>query len=185
MDQTPTPDSPLPADEELPSTPTRSFEAVPLRQRADGWTPELQHRFIEIIADTGSVRDACMMVGMSRQSAYALRRHPDGAAFAAAWHDAIANATRALTDEAFDRAMNGSVTRIVKDGVTVGQRVVHSDRLLMFLLRTHASFQYGDYAKPLKFDQRIDWLPTYIKRLPAQLARLLGGADDKPVKRRK
>lgn len=172
--QAPTPDSPLPSEEEPPSTSARSFDAVLVRPRADGWTPELQHRFIELIADTGSVRDACLMVGMSRQSAYALRRHPDGAAFAAAWHDAIACATRVLTDEAFDRAMNGSVTRIVKDGVTVGQRVVHSDRLLMFLLRTPVPFRHGDHAKPLTFDARIDWLPTLINRLSKQLARLLG-----------
>jgi hypothetical protein len=64
------------------------FLPVPLRARADGWTPERQARFIGFLAETGSVAEAARRVGMSRESAHRLRRHPRAGSFAHAW-DAI------------------------------------------------------------------------------------------------
>lgn len=57
---------------------------VPRRRRVDGWSPEKQRLFIGALADTGSVRSAADFSGMSVQSAYRLRRAPEGRAFAAA-----------------------------------------------------------------------------------------------------
>ena len=64
------------------------FLAVPLRPRADGWTPERQARFIGLLAETGSVAEAARRVGMSRESAWRLRRRAGAASFAHAW-DAV------------------------------------------------------------------------------------------------
>ena len=58
---------------------------VRLRPRYDGWTEEKQRRFIEVLADTGLVSRAASEVGMTRMSAYRLRRAPHAAAFARAW----------------------------------------------------------------------------------------------------
>ena len=57
--------------------------------RHDGWTPQRQLDFLEILSGTGSVTRSARAVGMSRESAYRLRlREPDGL-FAAAWERAM------------------------------------------------------------------------------------------------
>ena len=66
------------------------FVPVRLRARADGWTPERQARFIGLLAETGSVAKAARRVGMSRMSAYRLRRCPGAKGFAHAWDAVIA-----------------------------------------------------------------------------------------------
>lgn len=50
--------------------------------RRDGWTAQRQRAFLEALAEGHSVEDACRIVGMTHQSAYALRRRAAGAAFA-------------------------------------------------------------------------------------------------------
>jgi aryl-alcohol dehydrogenase-like predicted oxidoreductase len=67
-----------PADEEEDSL---SFEPVPVRYRHDGWTPDRQLEFIQALADCGCVDEAARRVGMSRNSACALRRRPEAQAF--------------------------------------------------------------------------------------------------------
>jgi hypothetical protein len=64
------------------------FLPVPLRARADGWTPDRQARFIGLLAETGSVAEAARGVGMSRESAWRLRRRAGAGSFAHAW-DAV------------------------------------------------------------------------------------------------
>ena len=67
------------------------FTPVPVKARHDGWTPARQFRFIEMLATTRSVTRACAAVGMSRESAYALRDRPEAAGgFALAWRRALA-----------------------------------------------------------------------------------------------
>ena len=66
------------------------FLPVPLRARADGWTAERQARFIGLLAETGSVAEAARRVGMSRESAHRLRRHPRAGSFAHAWDAVVA-----------------------------------------------------------------------------------------------
>lgn len=83
------------------------FAPVRLRRRHDGWTPEKQVAFIEALAESGCVDEACKRVGMGRASAYALRARPDAIAFRLAWEAALDHAIRALTDAAFSRALNG------------------------------------------------------------------------------
>jgi hypothetical protein len=61
------------------------FNPVPVRPRRDGWTPVLQIRFVIGIARGLSPGKAAARIGKTRQSAQALRRHPDGRSFAAAW----------------------------------------------------------------------------------------------------
>ncbi|HEY6817034.1 MAG TPA: hypothetical protein VI168_15970 [Croceibacterium sp.] len=65
------------------------FVPVPLRARADGWTPERQARFIGLLAECGSVAEAARGVGMGRESAWRLRRRTGAGSFAHAW-DVIA-----------------------------------------------------------------------------------------------
>src|SRR5438067_13665643 len=66
-----------------------AFHPVPTRARADGWTPLRQAEFVGMLAQTGSVAAAAAFVGMSRESAYRLRRREGAAEFAAAWDLAL------------------------------------------------------------------------------------------------
>lgn len=121
------------------------YKWVPVRRqpRRDGWSPRKMVAFIQALADTGCVTLAAKEAGMSPRSAYALRRAPGAERFAAAWNAAIGQAAHMLVDVAFDRALNGNVTPIYnRDGACLGQKVVHNDRLLMFLMRAHFPERY-------------------------------------------
>lgn len=117
---------------------------VPRKRRHDGWTPEKQREFIEALADTGSVVGAARAVGLSKQSAYALRRSTGVEGFAAAWDAAIGQASRLLADIAFDRAISGVEQHVIdKEGHHIYTHMKTNDRLLMFLLRAHQPQIYG------------------------------------------
>jgi hypothetical protein len=70
------------------------FTPVPVRARRDGWTPDRQFRFVLAIARGAGTAEAARSVGMSRQTAHALRQKPGAESFAAAW-DAAAFAEQA------------------------------------------------------------------------------------------
>jgi len=127
---------------------------MPRRRRNDGWTPITQRRFIETLADTGSVSRAAREVCMSLTSCYRLRRESRAAAdpqirgFADAWDAAIAEASGRLVDIAMDRAVNGVEDHVLdRNGRHVYTRYRYSDRLLTFLLRAHhPRYRYADAA---------------------------------------
>ncbi|GAA0473230.1 hypothetical protein GCM10009096_13160 [Parasphingorhabdus litoris] len=63
-----------------------AFTPVELRRvRPDGWTPLRQAEFIGFLAETRCVKKAAERVGMSRETAYRLRRKPGADSFVAAW----------------------------------------------------------------------------------------------------
>jgi hypothetical protein len=167
-----------PAADTDPAADAPGFTPVPVRPRADGWTPERQQRFIEALADTGSVQIASLGNGMSAESAYRLRRRPGGEAFDAAWDAAMAVATRRLADAAFERALEGVEQPVFWKGDVVGTRRQPSDRLLMFLLKHHDPLTYGNLAGPMPYDATLaDPRGPRIRRFPALLARLIGRAE--------
>ena len=90
--------------------------------RSDGWTPERIRIFLHALADCGVITDAVEAAGMSRGSAYAFRRRPDGRAFAIGWDGAEMLGRRRLGDELISRALHGCVERIVRDGKIVAER---------------------------------------------------------------
>jgi hypothetical protein len=66
------------------------FTPVPVRAQHNGWTPVLQLRFIVALARGAGVDEAARAVGMTRQSAYRLRRRAGAESFATAWDGALA-----------------------------------------------------------------------------------------------
>lgn len=66
----------------------KSYPADPPRIRRDGWTKARRVTFFVTLAATGSVTFAAASVGMSRKSAYALRKRD--VTFASLWERAIA-----------------------------------------------------------------------------------------------
>ncbi len=95
-----------------------------------------------MLADTGSVAQAARRVGMSRQSAYRLRRHPDARDFRIAWDLALAEAGRQVEQLAIERALNGEVEEYIRDGIVVAERRRPCDaRLLVQLLKRSEQHQ--------------------------------------------
>lgn len=92
------------------------------KERHDGWSPDRQVVFLEALARTGNVRAAARYAGLSRESAYKLRRRPDGKAFARAWDAAIIHARDIFQDELMDKGLNGWDEAVWHQGEEVGTR---------------------------------------------------------------
>jgi len=119
------------------------FEPVPVRPRHDGWTVEKQYAFIEALAETGIVEEACRRVGMSRTSADNLRRRSCGVHFRRAWQAAVDYASHRLEESAHRRAREGVARPIFHKGEQVGEYRHYDERLTMFLLRSYRPERYG------------------------------------------
>ncbi len=105
-------------------------------------TKTLQERFLEELADTGSVSTAASAAGTSRTRVYELRKADP--TFASAWQDAEEIAVDRLEDEARRRALEGVPEPLVSGGKLVrdgeGQPITirrYSDNLLLALLKAH------------------------------------------------
>jgi len=86
--------------------------------RHDGWTPDRRRAFLEALAEGSTVEAACAHVGMSRVTAYALRRRDSG--FALAWGAAVLRARDAVVDMLTSRAFDGQADTVTRaDGTTV------------------------------------------------------------------
>ena len=119
------------------------FTPVPVRARSDGWSVEKQYAFIEALAETGIVEDACRRVGMSRTSADNLRRRPQGAPFRHAWQTAVDYAMYRIEEEAHRRSRDGVARPIFYKGEQVGEWRSYDERLTAFLLRCYRPERYG------------------------------------------
>jgi hypothetical protein len=69
---------------------------------------EKQIAFMEALAETGIVEEACRRVGMSRTSADNLRHRPCGAPFRRAWEAALDYSLHLIEEDAFTRAAAAS-----------------------------------------------------------------------------
>ena len=124
--------------------PLPPFTPVPRAKiRHDGWTPERQRGFIEALADTGSVKAAAHRVNMTPEGAYLLRRHAAAASFRKAWEAALALGVQQLEDIAMERALYGTEVPVYSYGKLIGSRIVHNDRLLMFMLKNRAPTRFA------------------------------------------
>ena len=138
-----------------------NFEPAQLRPRHDGWTAEKQIHFIEALAATKCVDEACRRVGMSDTSAYELRNRPCGRAFAKAWDIALDYQLDRVEQGAVERSINGVPRPIFYKGEQVGECRHYDERLTMFLLRNRRPQRYGKWidqvppAQPTEGDRRF------------------------------
>jgi hypothetical protein len=156
-----------------------AFAPVPReKDRSNRWKPEVQRAFIEALAETGSVRAACRRVNRADHGVYLLRRHPEAAAFRAAWDAALDIGMRRIEDVAMDRALNGVEVPVYSYGKLVGTRTVHNDRLVMFMLRNRAPDRFtGGKAKALNATDK-DTLARLKKQWREEWDREAAIADD-------
>jgi hypothetical protein len=123
------PDDPPPL---APSSSLGTVENETRHYRHDGWTPAARAAFLDMLAKSGVVTDACREVQRSSQAAYALRNRDR--LFAAGWDAALSMARTRLADELFHRAVHGNVDQIWKDGEVVAERHRHDNRLSIAVL---------------------------------------------------
>ena len=88
------------------------FAPVPVRPRRDGWSATLQRRFIVELARGAPVEEAARRLGRTPQSAYNLRRHRDGASFAAAW-DAAVDFAREIRGAGWSVSRGGGIDTVL------------------------------------------------------------------------
>lgn len=152
----------------LPNPPARHSL---LRHQHNGWTAERQQRFLTHLALHGSVTAAARVVGMSRQSAYWLKRQPHSADFARAWEEALADRGQSIVDLALDRLFDGEEEVIERNGEVVAVRRRPADvRLLLFHLR-----QLEQQERKREENQRRAVPdPSKVAQLRAELRALAG-----------
>jgi hypothetical protein len=127
----------------VPAPKALDFTPAPTRKRHAGWTAERQRKFIEHLALTGCVGEACALVGFASSSAYRLRDRAGADSFARAWDAALQLTPTRLSAIAFDRAVNGRVERFYRDGELVMERRMPSDYLLTWLLSRLDPLRFG------------------------------------------
>jgi len=126
---------PAEAAEGEPPVGAMPFDGVPLedsRKRLAGWSADRQRLFLTTLAETGSVHLAAEAARLNARGAYRLRvRSP---AFAQAWDTAQQLAVGRLSAIAFDRALNGRVEQIYREGELIAERRMPSDNMAKWLL---------------------------------------------------
>ncbi len=128
--------------------------------------------FLCHLAETGSVHLASSAARLSARGAYRLKtRSPE---FARAWDTALQLAVGRLSAIAFDRAINGRVEQIYREGNLFAERRSPSDKLLMWLL---ARLDPRRFALP--WEQRGDADPQ--AEAVASFSALLEAVTDTPA----
>lgn len=139
-------------EDEDPSGPSfPAFEAVHLRFRHDGWTPERQENFIRAPAESGCVEEAARRVGMAASGAYTLRARPEAQSFRLAWEAALDMAMPRMSDAAISRAIHGVPVPHYYKGELVGEHRRYDERLVMWLLRYRDPVRYGKWLDRVSF----------------------------------
>jgi hypothetical protein len=119
----------------IPSGPKADFRTLMpgYRLRHDGWNQQRVQRFLDTLAHTGCVKDAARVAGMSRVAANrAQKRFP---LFATACADALSRAQQGLIAIAYQRAVEGRETIIIRKGEEFQRKIEPSDSMLGLLIK--------------------------------------------------
>lgn len=103
------------------------------RVREDGWTLVRVTKFLAVLAERGCVTDAARVVGLSRTSVNRARERY--APFDKACRAALAQSLRGLEAVAYQRAVAGKETIIIRKGEEVERRISPSDAMLKLLIQ--------------------------------------------------
>ncbi len=145
-------------------------------------TPARQARFLVTLADTGVVRLAARVAGVSAQTAYRARRASRG--FSAAWDAALLAARQRAEQVLACRAIDGVEEAVFYHGEEVARRTRYDTRLLLAHLARLDRLEANEdvLAALATLDDDIDslrrgeQLPDPEPRVPAQAGTSGGGA---------
>lgn len=96
-------------------------------------TPKKAAKFLAALQRTGNVSKACKAEGIARRTAYEWRAADP--VFAQNWEEAVGAGLDAAEEEAYRRAVKGTLKPIYQGGKKVGTVKEYSDTLLIFLLK--------------------------------------------------
>ena len=157
--------------EVVPAPELPDFTPAPTRKRRVGWTAERQRKFVEQVALTWNIGDACVSVGLSSTSFYNLCSKPGAESFARACDAArVLSASSRGSAIAWDRAVNGRVERFYKNGELVMERRIPSDYLLTWLLARLDPLTFGSPAAKAQAIAAGDPRAKARNELPALMA---------------
>jgi hypothetical protein len=105
-------------------------------------TLEGEKAFLEALAQSGNVSEACDAAGIGRTAAYAWRN--DDPEFEKAWEAALVLGIDALEDEALRRAHRGTEKPVFYLGEQCGTIREYSDTLMMFMLKGRRPEKFKD-----------------------------------------
>jgi hypothetical protein len=114
--------------------PDGAASPAPRPPRHDGFTLDRVRIFLDTLAATGVVADACRAAGVSRVAAYDLRKRTSGRAFSLAWDAALLLARPRVSDEVMSRSIHGVIDRVYRNGELVAERHRYDNRLTMAVL---------------------------------------------------
>ena len=157
------------ADIVAPASPP-AFDIAPTRKRHAGWTAERQRQFIDHLALSGNVGEACALVGVASSSAYRLKNKAGAESFSRAWDAAVRLAATRLTAIMLDRAVNGRVERHYKDGELVMERRIPSDYLLSWVVARLNPSMFGSPTAQALAAATGDPRDTAARELPQLMA---------------
>jgi hypothetical protein len=130
-------------------------------------TSRQRARFLGHLAETANVTASAIIAGFDRRTAYEHRIID--AEFAAAWEDALDQATDTLEAEARRRALEGCREPVVnKDGLVYDENQVpmyvqkYSDTLMITLLKAHRPSRFATLPQPATAPS----VPTDLQRDP-------------------
>lgn len=96
--------------------------------------------FLQALAETCNVSEACRRASIGRQTAYEWRADDEG--FATSWREAEQEAADRLEREAWRRGVEGIDKPITYQGQVTGTFKEYSDRMLELLLKAHRPEKY-------------------------------------------
>jgi hypothetical protein len=119
----------------------QSLTSVPHDEKRPRWAL----RFLDVLRETGSVLDACKVVGVNTSTAHRARvRAP---VFAAHWDLIIAEWCDDLEATAADLATNGWKDLVFRDGDLVRVRTRYSSTLAIFMLKAVCGMDDGSVGR--------------------------------------
>ncbi len=147
----------------------KAKKRTPKRTLKKDWRP----KFLQALADTGSVVRAVAVAKVARSYAYEIRTAEPS--FAAAWKEAEEIGVELMEAEARRRAVEGCLKPVFQGGKRVGEVLEYSDTLLIFLLKAHRPEKYRERSQvehtgkdggPIRYADATDAdLDAEIKRL--------------------
>lgn len=141
----------------------QALEAALPKPRHNGWNRQKLAAFLRELAASQSVAQAARAVGMSRQSAYALRNRLQGTPFALGWEVALEMGFTQLAHAVMDRAINGEEVQHWYHGELVATTRRYDNKLAQWCLENPWKVGRSQMAREWSagnFDallERIEW----------------------------